>query len=730
MALKTVLKVGNFEVKRRVPSAPKPKTVTLAVQEKPKVTVKRGPVAGVSGNAPKYGQMDTGEYLTKLDGSTGRAIFDEMRRSDPQVISTLRAMTLPIRQAQYSVEPGSDDAKDVEIAEVIEENLLRGMTITWDDVIRHALIMLPMGFSPMEKIWEIRDNMLYLRKLDPRLPTSVEGWKYDEKKKRTTAMLQRDSDFKPFEVPIEKLLVFTSDKEGDNWEGISVLRGAYKGWYIKSALEKINAIKHERYGIGVPVGTVPSGIVEGSKEWNDMVKALEDLYANERSYLIKPEGYDFELLGMSKESQGTDVLPDLKYYDEAIAKSMLAMFINLGTTQTGSRALGGSFIDVFMLSLQSYADYIVEVFNRFLIREYVASNWGEVENMPQMKVAQIKKLDPAVVAELVKTGVVDADFEVENAVRGSIHLPEKKEDEEEEVPKPKPKATPVGEEEEEEGDEDAQPVAAHDYNPGYRFVHRDMTPEELMCDVSNIEFRLDTAQLTLEKDILEIKDAQTVDIIRHLVGGRQIQNIRVIRKKEMHDLLLKAYKKQLQAGRKEAEGEIANQLVGLHLADPAGFNYGDYLKFINEELAIQTEGAANKLLSMLATDSIELQREGLAGEALERALKNRAEETISDSTWQKMAAGVVNKGWGNGRTLTFKEYEDKEDYSYYSAILDGKQCRNCEPLDGKKHKYGDSKYITPNPNCLGEEYCRCMTIMVMKSESATEAEFERLIGGT
>ncbi|KKN01543.1 hypothetical protein LCGC14_1126590, partial [marine sediment metagenome] len=44
--------------------------------------------------------------------------------------------------------------------------------------------------------------------------------------------------------------------------------------------------------------------------------------------------------------------------------------------------------------------------------------------------------------------------------------------------------------------------------------------------------------------------------------------------------------------------------------------------------------------------------------------------------------------------------------------------------------YGDAKFITPNPNCLGGDYCRCMTIIVMKSESATEAEFERLIGGT
>ena len=47
----------------------------------------------------------------------------------------------------------------------------------------------------------------------------------------------------------------------------------------------------------------------------------------------------------------------------------LAQFINLGTTETGSRALGNSFIEVFLQSLQAFAGYICDVFNRFLIQD-------------------------------------------------------------------------------------------------------------------------------------------------------------------------------------------------------------------------------------------------------------------------------------------------------------------------------------------------------------------------
>lgn len=711
--LQTVMKLGKFEIKRRK------KFATTSVAKIPKIS--KGPVVGVSGNAPQYGNMATGEFLNKLEGQKGRAIYDEMRRSDPQIQSTLKAIKLSIRQATYFVEPGSEDTKDVEIAETIEDNLLKGMSLTWDDTIRHALLMLDFGFSALEKVWEIRDNKLFLRKLDPRLPMSVTGWKYDEKKKRTTDMLQRDGLYNEYSIPIEKLLVFTSDKEGDNWEGIPILRAVYKPWFIKDKFEKINAIKHERFGIGVPVGKVPKGITENSEQWGIMEQALEDLYASEKSYLIEPEGYEFRLLGGTKDSQGSDALPSIKYYDEAIAKTMLAMFISLGTSQTGSRALGGTFLDIFLLSLQSYADYICEVINRFLIKEYVISNWGEVEQYPSLKVGQIKQFDPIVLAKLIEVGVITADEAIENSTRETLHLPEKTEEEEDEEKKEPPvKKKPKIEEEETEEDKEVKPVETHDR----KFIDRELSEEELMVDVRSIELNLNEAQRTLEDQILQIKQIQTDDIIMQLVGGRKIQNIRIIQKKEMHDVLLKEFKRQIRRGKEEAKDEVKSQLMGQKLADPAGFDYQDYLDMIEEQFAIKVEGASNKLAALLATQAAELKRAGITGDALRMKLLEYSKEKISDSTWTAVAAGSVNKGWGQGRDLIFKEYTEDEDYSYYSAILDGNACPSCLEKDGVEHKYGDPLYITPNTECEGGDRCRCMTIMVMKSESAPEEEWQ------
>ena len=95
----------------------------------------------------------------------------------------LSAITLPIRQADYFMDPASSDDIDVEIATILQDALLTGMTQTWDDTVRHALLMLPFGFSSLEKVYEFRDGLVLPRKLDPRLPQSVVRWRYDQRRR-------------------------------------------------------------------------------------------------------------------------------------------------------------------------------------------------------------------------------------------------------------------------------------------------------------------------------------------------------------------------------------------------------------------------------------------------------------------------------------------------------------------------------------------------------------------
>ncbi len=659
-------------------------------------------IAGVTGNGGRsfYG-MATGEYIASLQGYKGRAVFDEMRRSDPKVGSVLKAITLPIRGANWYIEPASDDATDKKIAATIEDNLLRGMTQTWDDTLRHILLMLPFGFSVLEKVWEYRaDGVLGIRKLDPRLPVSIIDWKYDKNTKALIGPEQSDSDGTRYVLPIEKLLVFTNDKEGDNWEGISILRTAYKPWFIKSTLEKIDAIKHDRYGVGVPVMTAPTGAKSGDASWTDAEDTLENLQSQEQSYIIKPQGWELEVLNGG--TVGTDVVASIKYHDEAIGKAMLAQFIDLGTSQSGSRALGSSFIDLFNKSIKAYAGYICDVVNRFLIREYVGYNWN-VDRFPTMKVNGISDLDSLGLSELVAKGVITADDALEAVVRDSLELPAK-----EEVETPEPEQKP-----DEKTDDETQKPELHDHSKTIKLASM-TSPEIALIDPMGIAIQLDNTRKSTLRGVLEIKEQQRQALVAQAAQGKRVTKVQIPGKREMFDALMTTYRNQYAVGREQVKKEIAKQGKALATKTRTRVAPEDLFDLVEDQVSLEVEGAANKLETMVLQAGIVGRKSGLVDLALKMFI-DKESKGFSEVGYEVMVDGAVNGGWGAGRDAAAHEYADEIDYVYRSAILDSAVCEQCANEDGKSWEPGN-ELVMPDPECYGGGRCRCVNIYVMKSE--------------
>jgi hypothetical protein len=639
----------------------------------------------------------------------------------------------------------------------VKKGLYEQMSMTWDDTIRHALLMNEFGFSILEKVWERRDNLIMPKKLDPRLPMSIWRWNFDGPNKSLIGPEQIDSDGTLYPLPIEKLLVFTNEREGDNWEGFSVLRPAYKPWFIKDQLEKINAIKHDRHGVGVPVGGVPANVKPGSQEWIDTVNALEALYAQEQSYLIQPEGYTFSVLGSGGDQAGTDVLPSIKYYDECIARSMLAMFLNLGTSQTGSRALGSSFIDVFLQSLQAMAGYIADVLNRFLIKEWVGYNWGDAD-LPTLVAGRIEPIDIPGLAQAVASKLITVDIELENVLRSQLALPEKEEETIDE------QATPGSDEgnadeppldksqqdqaQQDQGNQDPPldskqgTVAASERIRGHVLQMAEPSEIERLCDLSGMELRLNQGQASLASQLKQIRDTQAADLAMQLVGGRAVQNLRVVQKKDMYDLMVATFKQSKKSGVNDIQSEMKNQRPDLKfaemrtrmLANPTKkkLKAVDAEKFATESISLNVEGQANKLASAMARYTLDLKQSGLQGDALKTALMSRYDK-MPTSDLDRVAAGAVNKGWGVGRLQGLEAVADETDHCYYSPILDQRLCQNCLSTSmmpgAQSHEVDDPDFATPNPDCLGGDLCRCFTIAVMKAESAVDQSRAGQFGG-
>jgi hypothetical protein len=94
-----------------------------------------------------------------------------------------------------------------------------------------------------------------------------------------------------------------------------------------------------------------------------------------------PNGADLILRGV--EGALPEAEPAIRYHDEAIARGVLAHFLNLGT-QTGSWALGSTFADFFTLSLQTVAQQIADTATCHVVEDLVDANWGPDEPAPKI----------------------------------------------------------------------------------------------------------------------------------------------------------------------------------------------------------------------------------------------------------------------------------------------------------------------------------------------------------
>jgi hypothetical protein len=405
---------------------------------------------------------DLGEYNPILEGRSGFLVYEKMRRSDADVRAALLACKLPIRAADYQIvpglkenEPGFDLAK--QIADEVRENLFGGLesptstgcwvTQNFETVKENALLCLDFGCAAHEDLWHIDGDKVRLRKLAPRLPYTFYRFHVDDDGESLLYLEQygyRGNNFVNVLVPAEKLAYFVNDMEGAYFYGRSVLRAAYQHWYMKSQIYRIDAISIERNGLGVPtIKQGPSVSAEDRKAAENWVKMLA---AHESTGLSLPSGWEFVLTGVS--GRVRDPQASIQHHSEMILRSVLANFLSLGTTQTGSRALGGSMRDFFYLSLEAVSRKIDETITNTSIRRLVDYNYGvesqesrveapnpksKIKNpklpYPRLVTSNIIVINPLELLEVAKdvgkfdVDLLQPDHDTENWIRKKCGLP-------------------------------------------------------------------------------------------------------------------------------------------------------------------------------------------------------------------------------------------------------------------------------------------------------------------
>lgn len=423
---------------------------TLPVRRSPMVEL------GATGLRRTGGYLDE-EYLPQLRGRKAVQIFREMETNDPIVGALLFAIDRLLRQVEWRVEPASDDDADKQASEFLEQ-CMEDMSHTWDDLISEILTMLPYGWALNEICYKRRvgpwessptkrslytDGKIGWRKMPLRSQETLQRWVFSEAGSIKGMVQMAPPYYKVVVLPIEKCLLFRPNTVKNNPEGRSILRNAYRPWFMKKRLEEIEAIGAERDLAGMPVGRVPAEYLNAKpgSDQDKMVQAFRKMVRSvrrdEQEGIILPTAFDqdtkqplfdFELLSSGGTRQ-FDTSSIIQRYEQRMLMTVLADFILVGHEGTGSYALHTDKTGLFRTAINSIAQLIADVFNRNAIPRLFALNGWKPDKLPKIVPNDVDPPDLTqlgqFMTQMTQAGVVwFPDAELEKFIRDAARLPE------------------------------------------------------------------------------------------------------------------------------------------------------------------------------------------------------------------------------------------------------------------------------------------------------------------
>lgn len=377
------------------------------------------------------------EFLPQLQGRQAARVYREMQDNSAVIGALVFAINTAMRRIDWRVDPADDSAQAAAIAEFFD-SCRDDMSHTWPDFIIEMQSMLTYGFAPMEVVYKqslgrdpppnprrpghnlpiskYDDGLIRWRKIALRGQDTVLKWFFDEEG-TITGMTQQPWQGPIIDIPIEKLLLFRPLSYKNNPEGRSILRSAYRSWYMAKRLEEMEAIVYERMG-GIPTMYIPNQIFEAAAAGDPNAgmklaafkKMTTNVRVDEQMGLVLPadlwEGttqpmYKFELVTPQHGRTTVDADKTITRYNVNMLASVMADFLQLGHESRGTQALSQNKTDMFFNALEGFLLSGSEVMNRYGIPRLGDINGVNPDMLPTFKPDMPQRLDLDVLGNFV-----------------------------------------------------------------------------------------------------------------------------------------------------------------------------------------------------------------------------------------------------------------------------------------------------------------------------------------
>ncbi len=712
---------------------------------------------GGSGRFNSTGFLDFDEINPNLRGRLGFEAFDKMWRTDADCRKALTMVVAAMVAGNWDIEaPGDDEAPTTDAeqraTELVRYALFEAMSPKLPAHLWTALTVAGRcGNAPFEQVWRLDSfegkDAWVLDTLDLRLPRSVDKYNQDGHRLASIEQFFTGRPDKPRSlIEAGDLVFYRFGAEGDNWEGQSLLRAAYKHWKYKDAIERIQAMGIERSALGVPTGYPPENASPEDKDtFEDFLSSVR---ASDATFFMAPgphadnadngQGWRWEFVTPGQSRGDSSVIPDaLKHHGDKIAASVLQEFMRQGMNAgSGTNAAAGVQQDPFLQLCEALVTIVVEdAINEQLIPRIVDLNVSGVDRYPKLSCSLIDSTSLTELADYVQklssAGALRPEPRLEAFLRSRADLPEADE-----------KA--IEEKQQQEADQAAQDAAsAHQQalelvaakapapSGGRQMslsqeltqrqlarADRPLKPHEAHMSLDRIESAIDGARAQFE----QAAGGHVMDLARSLAQAAQDGRVAPgDPPQELVDALTGEMRRLYDTGRQTVREELMNQAHAAYSLDGNPFDAKNLTVGALDRLKARAVAAADAIRAAIA---LALHRTSLhkgAGPADLQLAAERAATAALRGAAQDHAAAALNAG----RVDQADEDADQIAGAYYTSILDGNRCRDCASADDDVLRPLDDPvrlaHVPPNPGCYGGGRCRCLESYVFKSEAPASA---------
>ena len=326
-------------------------------------------------------EADAGDPVRYLE------LAETIEERDLHYLGVMGTRRRSVSQLDITVEAASDDARDIEIADMIRDWLTRDEL---SDELFHMLDCIGKGYSFTEIMWDTSEDQWRPERLEWRDPR---WFRFDRVAIATPLMLGPHGEEEPLR-PFKFIFAEVKAKSGIALRS-GLARAAAWAWMFKAYTQRDWAIFAQTYGQPVRLGKYGPGASEADKA--TLFRAVANIAGDCAAIIPESMAIDFV------ETKSVGATADLykqraDWLDQQISKAVLGQTATTDAV-TGGLGSGKEHRQVQEDIERADAKALSGILNRDLIRPWVDLEYGPQRRYPRLKIARPEPEDLKAMAE-------------------------------------------------------------------------------------------------------------------------------------------------------------------------------------------------------------------------------------------------------------------------------------------------------------------------------------------